>query len=336
MQRGESRPALSVVLALWAGCAAPQSTVARPYGIVVAQAQKEEDTMKTSRKQQSSAAHGGERASSGEGPADAGQRAAVSPEARQAIVLAQSKSDTDHGKLRKLLLDKNWLDQLDPPGTAVGIDPRFLQLTQVLRVTAQNTPATLEGPAGDALYLRSDYRKAALIEASGAATNAGPKLMALWRSQLHPDADELQSTVHALISNQNPEALTLLADVFSSEAIDTDVVIAWFRGPVLEHRQDAELLGCLEGLLEGNRLDPKRSAGLVEAIFDYRPSDWYITTGRPPAPPSRADLTEAARARLRSIADSALRRKLIDSRRRAQIETELGTARSDSDTHGQH
>jgi hypothetical protein len=260
---------------------------------------------------------------------DPGRDRAISPLAAGAIALARSKAEADHAQLAQMLLDKAWLDRLDPPETAVGIDPRFLQLTRVLEAAARHAPGVLEAPAGDALYLRSDYRRASLIAASAAATSPGPKLIELWRSQLDPEADELESTIEALVSSQSQAALRLLADAFTSDAFDTELVISWFRDPVLRHRQDAELLACLDRLLEGDRLDAKRRFTLVEALFEYRPTDWYIDTGPPPAPPARAALTEAARACLRSIADRAVREGLIDSKRRAQIGAELAPPASE-------
>jgi len=243
------------------------------------------------------------------------------------MALARSNAKADHARLTRLLLDKAWLDQLDPPQTAAGIDPRFLQLTQVLEVAAQYAPATLEASADNPLYLRSDYRLASLIEASAAAVKPGPRLIKLWRSQLKPTADELESTIHALVSSKSQAALRLLASAFAAKTFDTERVISWFRDPVLRNRQDARLLASLERLLAGKRLDAKRRFALIEALFEYRPTDWYIDPGPPPVPPQRADLTDASRARLRSIADRAVRNRLIDSQRRAQIEAELSSAK---------
>lgn len=340
MRRRETWPvvALSAVLALATGCSAQlqpvPTTPAPPQG----QAQKEVNAMKPEKKQQSkpkTGSSGGPPGGLARGMPDLGSNRTVSPQATQAIALAQSNAETDHEQLARMLLDRAWLDRLDPPRTAVGIDPRFLQLTRVLEAAARHAPQALEAPAGDALYLESDYRRASLIEASGAAASPGPKLIELWRSQLDPDADELGSAVEALVSSRSQAALGLLEDAFASTAFDTELVISWFRGPILRHRQDPQLLAALERMMEGPRLHAKRRFALVEALFEYRPNDWYIGTGPPPAPPLRADLTEAARARLRSIADRAVREKLIDCTQRARIESELApVAPPGSDSHG--
>jgi hypothetical protein len=318
------------------GC--PAQPAAVPTTPVTTPAQKEVDAMKPNKKHQpkpeakpAAETLGGSEA----GLPDPGRNPAISPQAARAIALAQSKAEADHAQLADLLLDQVWLDRLDPPKTAAGIDPRFLQLTRVLEAAARHAPQVLEAAAGDALYLQSDYRRASLIEASAAAADPGHKLIGLWRSQLNPEADELESTIEALVSSRSAAAVRLLQEAFTSKAFDTGRVIGWFRDGVLRHRQDAELLAGLERLLEGNRLGRKRRFALVEALFEYRPADWYLGTGPHPVPPKRADLTDAARDRLRSIADRAVREKLIDSERRTAIEAELApTAPPGSGSHG--
>ncbi len=259
----------------------------------------------------------------GDGLPDRGPGNFISPLAAEAIALARSKSKADHTKLGQLLVDKAWLDQLDAPTVAQGIDPRFLQLTRVLKVAAREAPRTIEVPAGHLLYRQSVWRRAALIEASGAVTKPGPKLIELWRSQLKPQADELETTIRALVQNQSQPALSLLEEAFASRAFSDELVISWFRDPVLQHRQDLKLLTSLEQMLKAGLLTAKRKAALVEVIFEYRPLDWYISTDKPPIPPKRSELTEAARRRLRSIADMAAKDRLIDPVRRVEIEIEL-------------
>ncbi len=338
MRLREARQAagLTAVLALVTGCPTQSPTVPTTLAAAASPAQGEEDSLKPPNRYQpkvEARPYSGPVGGLQGGMPDPSRNQASSPQATQAIALAQSKTEADHLQLARLLLDQAWLDRLDPPKIAVQIDPRALQLTRVLEAAARHAPQILEGPAGDALYLRSDYRRASLIEASAAAAHPGPKLIELWRSQLNPEADELESTIDALVSSESPAAVRLLEEAFTSEAFDTEQVVAWFRGPVLRHRQDDELLAGLERILEGNRLGAKRRFALVEALFEYRPKDWYIGTGPPPAPPKRSDLTDEARVRLRSVADWALRDGLIPAARRTEIEAELApTAPPGSDS----
>ena len=254
---------------------------------------------------------------------DPSRDAPVSRLAAEAMILAESGAAQDRARLGSILLDEAWLDRLDPPQVAMGIDPGALQLTRVLSSVADKAPELLEPIARSTLYRGSGYRLAALIVASSAAANPGPGLVGLWRDQLDPESDELDTTIRTLASNGSPAAVSLLEGAFASEAFDTGLVISWFRDPVLRHRQDVALLDAVERLLRGRHLDAQRSFSLVEALFEYRPADWYVPTAAPPQPPARADLTEGARGRLRSIADLAQQAGIIDARRRAEIEAEL-------------
>ncbi len=253
---------------------------------------------------------------------DSGTPLPPSPLALEAIALAQSADPEDHERLAQMLVDGAYLDRLDLPEVAMSIDPILLQLTRVLRAAARQS-VVLDRLSGDELYGEPGHRQAALIEASALARSPGEGLVRFWRHQLDPDADELETTIRALVQNQSDVALGVLSEAFADEEFDTELVLAWFRGPVLEHRQDERLLVGLERLLQSGKLGPKRRYGLIEALFDYRPSDWYYTTGAPPEPPERSELGVGARETLGDIADLAVREGVIGSDRRAQIEKDL-------------
>lgn len=256
-------------------------------------------------------------------PANAKTPVALSPLAAEAIALAKSADKADHLRLGQMLLDKAWLDRLDPPNVAITLDPRALQLVPVLRAVAANIPESLEPVAASALYRESDYRRAALIQASGSAKKPGPKLVELWQSQLDPEADELEPTIVALVESGSTQSLTLLQEAFASESFEDDFVISWFHTAVLTHRQDEPLLAAIETLLRGNTLTAVRAKALVESLFEYRPQEWYIPTAKPPEPPARTALTPSSRARLLTIADLASHASLIDATRHESIKAEL-------------
>lgn len=267
---------------------------------------------------------GGPVGSSG-GMPDPGRGTTPSPLARQAIDLAGSGAAEDRARLGALLLDATWLDRLDPPQAAAGIDPAALQLTAVLRAAARRAPEVLEGPAASPLYRMSDYRRAALLAASGEVSRPGPALISLWRDQLDPEADELETTVRALARGASRAGVRLLGEAFTSDAFDTQLVISWFRDPVLQQRQNPVLLAEVEDLLRSARLGPERRYALVEALFEYRPEHWYASAAAPPAPPSRGALGDDARQRLRAIADLAVGLGILSVGRRAQIEAEIAS-----------
>lgn len=255
--------------------------------------------------------------------AESGLGLSPSPIAADAIALARSSDPTDHERLVALLLDPSELDRLDTPELAQVAGPESLQLGLVLREAAARSPAVLDRLVASPLYAEPGHRQITLIDASASAREPGESLVAFWRSQLDPEADELESTIQALVRNQSPPALAVLGDALTSERFDDELVFWWFRGPVLERRQDGPVLSLFDRLLKSGRLSERRGRELVDALFEYRPGDWYIATEEPPHPPARATLNDRARDLLRSIADTAARAGFIDGARRAEIESEL-------------
>ncbi len=254
---------------------------------------------------------------------DASSPPALTVMAKEAIAIAESSEPKDHERLARNLLDRAYLDRLDPPEVAMAVDPRFLQLTRVLHAVAGNTDV-LDRLSADPLYSEPGPRQAALIEASAADRSPGAELIGLWRSQLDPEADELETTIMALVRNQSDAAMEVLGEALASKEFETELVLAWLRGPVIEHRQDERLLKGLMELLRTGTLGEHRRFGVIEALFEYRPQAWYFGTGEPPRPPERSKLTDEVRRTLREIADLAVREGVIDAARRAKIEKELG------------
>jgi hypothetical protein len=66
--------------------------------------------------------------------------------------------------------------------------------------------------------------------------------------------------------------------------------------------------------------------GVVEALFDYRPEEWYIDSTAP-QPPARAAATPAARATLRRIGDYALGRLSLSAPLRSRVSAALAELR---------
>ena len=249
----------------------------------------------------------------------------LTPLAKESIALARSADPAETARLIGRLQDPQWLDTLDPPAQAVSVDPRFLQLVPVLRALGAASSSSLEPLAASPEYTKVDYRLAALIIASGAAKKPGDALVALWKSQLEPEADELESTVAALVASESERSLAILNEVLGSGEFDDEVVVMWMRSHILRNRQSEPLLASLESLIRSEALSPARSAALVESLFSYKPDEWHVPTAEPPVPPSRASLTPGAKRRLLMIADLALKQGTIDAARREAIERELST-----------
>ena len=251
--------------------------------------------------------------------------------AEEAIGLAKSDKPEDHARLARQLQSEAYLDRLDSPEVVQVVEPVGLQLGHVLRAAAADAPGVIDKLVESPLYAEPGPRQAALVHASAAAREPHKGLIRFWRLQLDPEADELESTIDALFRNGSDAAILLLKEAFTSDAFDDELVFWWFRGPLLERRQDVRLLTMAEDLLRDPGtaaaqkavLNAKRRFVLVEALFDYRPNDWYAIDDEAPRPPDRSNLTDDARRKLLAIADLAERERLIDADKRARIQSEL-------------
>jgi len=247
----------------------------------------------------------------------------LSTQAKEAIALASSGTPADRQKLAPLLLDQSWLNSLDPPEVAQSISSQSLQLSQVLRVVAAKAPELLEPLAASKLYRESEYRLPSLIEATQYTTQPGPEVVSLWKSQLSMEADELETTIRAMIAGKSDAGADLFAATLCDEDFDTDFVTSWLHDPVLRHRQDIPLLKAFDRIIDSSKLSAERRSLLFEALFEYLPQVWYISPDAPPSPPKRADLSEDARALLKKFADAAVKSGDMPPARRQSVEAEL-------------
>lgn len=229
----------------------------------------------------------------------------LSEPAKAAIARAESKDAKEHERLAAELIDAAWLDRLDPPALARVAPASHLQLTHVLRALARSAPTVFSRLAAEPAYVQSETRRAALLTASGACREPGEALVVLWHAQIEPEGDELETTIAALFESGSAAGHGVLETAFANEEFDPELVASWFHGPLLAVRQNEATVAWIEKLLAGGGLREGLSARLVDALFEYRPRDWYPQSQPAPIPPSRAKLTDASRTILLRIAERA-------------------------------
>jgi len=250
-----------------------------------------------------------------------------SPLTLEWVDLAKSNSESDLETLGRRLDDDALLEQLDNPNDYVALEAESLQVYFVLAALAANPHPSARKVVGElAASPRYGYPgalQAALLEASVAAADPAPGLVELWRRELAPDASELMRTVDVLVANGSAEALTLLEQALIANEYREDYVAAWFRDPVLRHRQDPHLLQMCQRLIANPDWPRRLKQHLVAALFDYLPDAWYQIDVPPPTPPQRDAMTDEARATLQAIAGMAREQRLIGGRRYREIRAEL-------------
>jgi hypothetical protein len=179
---------------------------------------------------------------------------------------------------------------------------------------AESAPKVLIGLSQSAVYLAVNRRITMLITACAEVRPAPPEIVRFWDAYSQPEKGFVSRTISALVVNGSPPALTLLEKKMGDPRYENEDKIDWMHKPILEHRGDAPLLASCLRMLKGQMPDELRP-GLVETLFDYRPTEWFPGK-RPvvPTPPPAEKIGRDAVAQLRSIAEYALKSvKLSDS-----------------------
>jgi hypothetical protein len=241
-----------------------------------------------------------------------------------AVALASSPRAGDHEALLARLRDPDFLRRLDSAAAYRG-SPKRLRLAAVLTALGSNPAAgarraliaLAQSPSFNASAPRADL----LIQACASLRPAPPEVVRFWDAHSRPDDGFTPLTIEALVQNGSAPALALLERKLADPRHADDDKRAWMLSSVLTHRNDPALLAaCGRWLARGlaKRLKPT----LVDALFDYRPTEWFspATVLRPPP---RAEASPAARAELRKIGAYALRAVTLGERQRRAIRETL-------------
>jgi hypothetical protein len=209
---------------------------------------------------------------------------------RPLLALARGDDPARHAELLEQLQTLAVLDALDSEADYVNASKFRLRVAQVLEALAQN-PAPSARAAFLALttsevFLAHDERTMSLVRASVSIRPAPPPLVAFWDRQCQPEDGFTPTTITVLIDNGSEAALALFEAKMLDPAHEDDDKIAWMRTRVLAHRNDLALLESCERLLVAlpEHLQPL----LVEALFDYRPEEWFRPAVGASAPPLEA------------------------------------------------
>jgi hypothetical protein len=244
-------------------------------------------------------------------PKDAAKVLATSKDREELLayarLLARSGQSADHNALRKRLESREFLARLDEPERHQGA-PEKLRLNEVLRELSANRAASAEAalvaltrsPGFRAEPLRIEL----LIRACVPIRPAPADVIRFWDEHWMPDDGYSHLTAGAVCDNGSASALTLLEKKMADPAHSDDDKRVWMVTAIMMHRNDAPMLESCERMVRGGLPERLRPL-LVEALFDYRPLEWF----RPATvlvPPDRKLAGAAARDRLRRIGEFAL------------------------------
>ena len=227
-----------------------------------------------------------------------------------ARLLAQSVSENDHVELKRYLQSNEFLNRLDTQEQYQG-PPRKLRVWEVLRELRENdTP-----PARKLLveltqsreFTQEPSRVDLLIQATDLVRPAPTTLIEFWDRYSQPDDGYSHLTIDTVVANGSEPAMKLLEKKMLDPAHSVEDKTAWAVSSILIHRNDLLLLQTCDRLLKGGLSEELRPV-LLEALFDYRPTEWYspATLLMPPdrknaAPEALLQLRETGRMALNSI-----------------------------------
>jgi hypothetical protein len=242
-----------------------------------------------------------------------------------ALALASSKRAADHRALLGWLSKPEFLRRLDSD-SAYGGSAQRLRLAPVLSALSSNSSPSAQGTlvalTQRPTFVQSAPRADLLIEACAALRPTPPEVVRFWDDHSRPEDGFTNRTIEAMVQNGSPPALALLEKKMIDPAHDEDDKRAWMLSSILTHRNDLSLLKSCERLLTG-KLGANLRPVLVEALFDYRPTEWF-SPATVLKPPDRDEASPAARAELRSIGAYALEKVTLSENQRSAVRKTLG------------
>ncbi len=247
---------------------------------------------------------------------------------RTAAEFAASDQSADIHTLVTFLSSEEFLNRLDSADD-YNQPPLRLRLAKVLR-TLMDNPKPAAAHAGlvslttEAPFIALEPRQELLVRALVAVRPAPPKAVQYWDSHSHPDSTWRHVVMDVLCDNGSEPAVDLLEKKLVDPLMDPDEKIVWMRDPILRHRLDVPLLKVCRRMVIST-LEPRFKPVLVEALFDYRPDEWYVDCTNP-SPPDPATASKEAKELLVEIGDHALdayHKIALEPRTRAVIEAKL-------------
>ncbi|MFZ5764447.1 MAG: hypothetical protein ACOY4H_02485 [Thermodesulfobacteriota bacterium] len=252
---------------------------------------------------------------------------ALSPEKQlisDAMALARSLRGEDHATLLGRLTSPEFLAELDNEEAYRG-RPQRLRLRRILDELARNPTDSAHGVlvalTSNHAFLAEESRIDLLITACAAVKPPPPPVIRFWDRYWQPEDGFANLTVAAVVKNGDAAALDLLENRMADPGFDMEEKLHWLRGPVLRHRLDLPLLLACERMLMGG-LPGELPYRLVEALFDYRPGEWYLPSV-PYNPPLLETAGEASLRQVERIGRLALERVTLEPELEARVKATL-------------
>lgn len=243
---------------------------------------------------------------------------------RIAVMLCRSHNPADHDELGRWLRSEDFLDRLDSEEKYAG-PPSKLRIRAVLDELGQNQDTSaqqlLVTLTQARTFLDEPARVDLLIRACAVVRPAPPLVVRYWDFHCQPEDGYTHLTIEAIVENGSPPALALLERKMTDARHSDDDKTAWMLSSIMTHRNDLPLLQSCERLMTG-KLPEKLRPSLIDALFDYKPTEWF-TPATVLYPPDRKLASPEARAQLSKIGETVLKTFKVSARQKGAIEKTL-------------
>lgn len=219
---------------------------------------------------------------------------------------AGSRSPDDLREVSRALTSARDLLRLNTAQEYADLPPDKLALQAILARLGGN-PSEAARAAIAALctskeFLAEQARIECLLLALPKVRPLPETALPLLRKSVNPTSESMEIAIAVIFAIGEKSTLDIFAAQVLGGRHDSVLLQSWMRDPLLRHRRDPAVLQMCLDLLQQPKLDAELRNSLVEALFDYRPSEWYVSEGTPPKPPSSKSLARGARELLKKIA----------------------------------
>jgi hypothetical protein len=241
-----------------------------------------------------------------------------------AIAFAQSASADVHEVFARELTTAGFVDRLDSADAYAGVYAD-LRLSRVIRALMENRLSSVDKVLlhllDDETFQSHVLRMQLSIRALSVIRPSPPEAIDYWDRLSSPESPIAYDVIEALTVNQSSPAMELFERKLTDPDFDNFEKLSWMRELVLPRRNDEALLAVCERLVTGTQ-DEDLRVGFTEALFDYRPDEWYAVP-ESPQPPVRSDATRVAKKTLRRMGKYALANLPLDSQQKSVVKSAL-------------
>ncbi len=219
---------------------------------------------------------------------------------------AGSKLPDDLQEVGRALTSEQDLLRLNTTQEYAELPPEKLAVHTILTHLSGNpsptAPETIASLCVSKEFLAEQARVECLLLVLPKVRPLPEKAIPFLRKSAEPESDSLEIAIRALFEIGEKSTLEIFAAQVLNGRQDPVLVQGWMRDPLLRHRRDPAVLQMCLDLLQQPKFDANLKNSLVEALFDYRPAEWYSRETSSPKPPKSKNLSGEARELLKKIA----------------------------------